>query len=91
MAIASIVEIKPIKPEEKVVLELSVEEAALLYHIVGKIGVRGVIGEVLGGIYDELNNIPRVKKYGKEIDRHLIRDTDRWNAVITESTFPNEK
>jgi hypothetical protein len=91
MAKASIVEIKPIKPEEKVVLELSVEEAALLYHIVGKIGVRGEIGEVLGGIYDGLNNIPRVKKYGKEIDRHLIRDTDRWNAVITESTLPNEK
>jgi hypothetical protein len=91
MAKASIVEIKPIKPEEKVVLELSVQEAALLYCIVGKIGVRGEIGEVLGGIYDGLNNIPRVKKYGKEIDMDLIRDTEKWNAIITKFTLPNEK
>jgi hypothetical protein len=91
MAKASIVEVKPIKPEEKVVLELSVKEAALLYHVVGHIGVREEIGNVLGGIYDELNNIPRVQKYGKEIGRYLVRDTDKWNAVITATTLPNEK
>jgi len=91
MAKASIVEIKPIKPEEKVVLELSIKEAALLYHIVGHIGVRGEIVKVLGGIYDGLNNIPRVQKYGKDIERDLIRDTDKWNAIITKSTLPNER
>ena len=89
MANATIVQVKPVKPNEKVMLELSIEEASLLYAITASISASGKVGDNLGHIYHALKEIQRVKAYGNDMVVHI------WdkgcNLHITGSTIPEEK
>ena len=89
MAKATIVEVKPVKPDEKVMFELSIQEASLLYAITGGISSSCQIGENLGHIYKALKEIPRVSTYGNDIIRHIFKD--QWQMYIRESNLPEEK
>ncbi len=89
MAKATIVEVKPVKPDEKVMLELSIQEAALLYAITGGISSSGKVGENLGHIYHALKEIPRVSTYGKDVICHIFKD--QWQMYIREANLPEEK
>jgi hypothetical protein len=89
MAKATIVEVKPVKPDEKVMLELSIQEAALLYAITGSTAASGKVGENLGHIYHVLKEIPRVSTYGNDVIRHIFKD--QWQMYIREANLPEEK
>ena len=92
MAKATIVEVKPVKPvkpDEKVMFELSIEEASLLYAITGGISSCGKVGENLCHIYKALKEIPRVNTYGNDIVRHIFKD--QWQMSIKEANLPEEK
>lgn len=67
MANATITDIKPVKPEQKVTLELSVKEAAVLQFILGSISNSGPLRDVTVGIYCPLSNINRVSDYFDQI------------------------
>jgi hypothetical protein len=69
MAKASIVEIAPVKTNEKVVLELSIEEAALLCAVIGQVSSTYLIGTTLSRIYFSLKEIARVKNYTDKITK----------------------
>jgi len=89
MAKATIVEVKPVKPNEKVTLELSIQEASLLYAITAGISASGKVGENLGNIYFALKEIQRVKVYGNNMVKHICGGG--WHFNITERTIPEEK
>lgn len=89
MAKATIVEVKPVKPDEKVMLELSIEEASLIYAITGSISASGKVGDNLGIIYRALKEIQRVKAYGNDIVMHICRGG--CNLNIADGTIPEEK
>ena len=89
MAKATIVEVKPVKPAEKVMLELSIEEASLLYAITGGTAASGKVGENLGHIYHALKEIPRVSTYGNDIIRYVFKE--QWQLHIKEANLPEEK
>ena len=63
MANATITDIKPVKPEQKVTLELSVKEAAVLQFIVGSVSERGELRDVASTIHKALMSIHRVHMY----------------------------
>lgn len=78
MAKATITDIKPVKPEQKVTLELSVKEAAVLQFIVGSISGRGELRDVASTIYNALLSIPRVHSYNScifgTVNRHGTKE-----------------
>lgn len=88
MAKATIVEIKPVKPEEKVILELSVKEAAFLYALFGNIGARGNVGQMLTDLWNPLKDIDRVESYGVKISRSLFSCMDHLG--IKKEVIPEE-
>jgi hypothetical protein len=73
MAKATITDIKPVKPEQKVTLVLSIKEAAVLQFIVGSVSQHGQLREVAAGIYFSLWNINRVNVYNNQIFKTVNR------------------
>jgi hypothetical protein len=89
MAKATFVKVKPeVKPEVKVMLELSIQEAALLYAITGGISASGEVGAGISSIYTSLKEIPRVSTYGIDIVRHIFKD--HWQMYIREPNLPKD-
>jgi hypothetical protein len=89
MAKATIVEVKHVKPDEKVMLELSIEEASILYAVVGSITAVGTVSYNLGSIFKDLKEIQRVKAYGNDIVMHICKGG--CNLKISDGTIPEEK
>lgn len=67
--------------QEKVILELTVEEAAVVYTVLGTVAETGPFRDINSGVRDTLHTIPRVKTWGMEIVRYVCKHGYRSLAI----------